>query len=200
VTITRREALQRATLFLGFAVSGSTVAAVMSGCAADPRPDWMPRFLTTMQLAQLAAMLDHLLPKTATPGALTVQVDRFVDLFLKDFASASDRQTFLTGLRDVDTRSRQLAGRAFVDLSSIQKDEIFRGLEAEAPPLAPTIWGGQTVEDPPAPVFYRQFKMLALVGYFTSKEVGLHITKYDPVPGRFDGCVPLADIGGAWTL
>ena len=198
--ITRREALQRASALLGFAVSSTAIGAVMSGCAADPRPDWTPRFFTTNQLTTLAALLDHLLPKTGTPGALDVQVDRFIDLFLKDYGSTDDQQRFVRGLDDANLRARVVAGRSFVDLSPTQKDEVFRALEAEAPALPPSVWGAQTVAQPPAPVFYRQFKMLALVGYFTSKEVGLHITKYDPVPGRFDGCVPLSDVGGAWTL
>ena len=51
------------------------------------------------------------------------------------------------------------------------------------------------------PVFYRQFKQLALVGYFTSTEVGEKVLAYDPIPGRFEGCVPLASLGGkAWSL
>jgi glucoside 3-dehydrogenase (cytochrome c) hitch-hiker subunit len=198
--LTRREALQRAAVLLGYAVSGSTVAAVMSGCQADPRPDWTPRFFTPMQLRQVSAMLDHLLPKTATPGALDVQVDRFLDMFLADFASPEDRQTFLAGLTETDERSRELSGRTFVDLPADGRDAVFRGFEAQAPPVPPTIWGGQISATVAPLAFYRQFKQLALVGYYTSAEVGLHILTYDPVPGRFDGCLPLSDVGNQWSL
>jgi hypothetical protein len=198
--LTRREALQRATLLLGYAVSGSTIAAVMSGCQADSRPDWSPRFFTAMQLKELSAMLDHLLPKTATPGALDVQVDRFIDTMLKDFASTDDQRAFVKGLADVDQKSRELAGHAFVDLAASQRDQVFHTFEQQAPPVPATIWGGQITAVVEPLAFYRQFKQLALVGYFTSKEVGLHILNYDPIPGRFDGCVPLGDIGNQWTL
>jgi len=198
--LTRREALQRATLLLGYAVSGSTVAAVMSGCQADPRPDWSPRFFTATQLRHLSAMLDHLLPKTTTPGAVEVQVDRFLDTFMKDFASTADQQAFLKGLADVDLKSRELAGHDFVDLTSTQRDQVFHTFEQQAPPVPATVWGGQITAVVEPLAFYRQFKQFALVGYFTSKEVGLHILTYDPIPGRFDGCVPLAEIGNQWTL
>jgi hypothetical protein len=30
--------------------------------------------------------------------------------------------------------------------------------------------------------------------------VGKEVLNYDPVPGHYDGCVPLSDIGNAWTL
>jgi hypothetical protein len=198
--LTRREALQRATLLLGYAMSGSTIAAVMSGCQADPRLDWTPAFLTPGQARQVAAMLDHLLPKTTTPGALDVQVDRFIDAFLKDFASSADRRTFRDGLADVDTRARALSGQPFVDAPAEARDRVFAALESEAPPVPPNIWGGQVTAVVEPLAFYRQFKQLALTGYFTSKDVGLHILTYDPVPGRFDGCIPVSDVGNAWSL
>ncbi|MEM8909460.1 MAG: gluconate 2-dehydrogenase subunit 3 family protein [Bacteroidota bacterium] len=48
--------------------------------------------------------------------------------------------------------------------------------------------------------FYRTLKELTLLGYFASEEVGENILKYDPIPGSYSGCVPLADIGIAWSL
>jgi hypothetical protein len=45
-----------------------------------------------------------------------------------------------------------------------------------------------------------QIKELTVIGYFTSELVGKSVLKYDPVPGRFDPCIPLAEVGNAqWT-
>lgn len=198
--VSRREALQRATMLLGFAVCGSTAAAVMSGCSADPTPGWAPRFFTPRQLATLRAMLDHLLPKTSTPGALDVMADRFIDTLLKDFASAEERAAFLAGLADVDLRARQIAGKPFVDLPAADKDALFRAYEAASAPVPPNVWGGQITESVAPLPFYRQFKSLALVGYFASEQIGEHVLTYDPIPGRFDGCIPTSAVGKAWSL
>jgi len=39
-----------------------------------------------------------------------------------------------------------------------------------------------------------------LFGYYTSEKVGEEILSYDPVPGVFQGCIPLSDVGNAWSL
>jgi hypothetical protein len=39
-----------------------------------------------------------------------------------------------------------------------------------------------------------------ILGYFTSEEVGRKVLHYDPVPGRYDPCVPIGDVGSVvWT-
>ena len=48
--------------------------------------------------------------------------------------------------------------------------------------------------------FFYQLKELTVVGYFTSETVGKTVLHYDPVPGRFDACVPIAEVGNVnWT-
>jgi hypothetical protein len=37
-------------------------------------------------------------------------------------------------------------------------------------------------------------------GYFTSEQVGRNVLHYDPVPGRYDACVPIDEVGRRnWT-
>jgi hypothetical protein len=39
-----------------------------------------------------------------------------------------------------------------------------------------------------------------VLGYFTSEQVGRNVLLYDPVPGRYDGCVPIDQVGRRnWT-
>jgi len=199
VLIERREMLRRVSLMLGCAIGGSTLSGVLAGCAAQsPGVSWTPAALTPAQAATLSAMVDHLLPKSSTPGALDVGVDRFIDTMLKDFFDDGGRAAFAAGLDGVDREARAL-GAAFPALTATQKDQLFRTYEAASPAPEPTVWGAAISEHPPTPPFYRQFKELALVGYFTSETVGRTILRYDPVPGRFDGCIPLADVGNQWA-
>ncbi|MDB4293667.1 gluconate 2-dehydrogenase subunit 3 family protein [Maribacter sp.] len=38
------------------------------------------------------------------------------------------------------------------------------------------------------------------IGYFSSEEVGKNIFNYDPIPGKFVGCIPLEEVRSAWAL
>ncbi len=191
--MTRRDALKCAAALLGYAVSGATLAAVLDGRTASAQANWSPQFFTPAQAALLSEMVEHLLPKTSTPGAKDVGVDRFIDAIMKDYFSPADQRAFTKGLDDFDADCRKTIGVSFVAATAAQRDEMFKKYEAASPALEPTIWGGQTSANPATPTFYRQFKELTLVGYYTSEEVGKHILNYDPIPGRFDGCVPLGD-------
>jgi hypothetical protein len=199
--LTRRELLERTSLALGGLITGSAASAILAGCRANPAADWTPVLLSTGHAALVGDMVDHLLPATATPGARAVLVDRFIDAYLKDFASPDEQRRFTDGLAAFDATCRSMFGQSFAALTSPQRDDVFTRYEKESPPLAPTVWGAQISATVDPPVFYRQFKLLALIGYFTSTEVGETILAYDPIPGRFDGCVPLASLGGkAWSL
>lgn len=198
--LTRRDVLHRASLALGFAVSGSTVAAVLSGCRIDPSLDWSPRLLSTQQLVTVRAMADHLLPKTATPGASELFVERFIDQVLRDFTPTADQSTFLTGLTAFETACQSTFGRSFAALGPAERDQIFTSYEKQSPPLPPNIWGGQITAEVEPPSFYRMFKQMAITGYFASQRVGEEILAYDPIPGGFEPCIPLSAVGKAWSL
>src|SRR6059058_958342 len=115
-TIDRREALRRAALLLGGALSASTVAGVLAGCEAGRPPNgaWAPRALSSDQLELAATIAEHILPETDTPGARSVGVHRFIDAMLADSYPTEQRQRFLAGLGDVDARAQRTCGRPFL--------------------------------------------------------------------------------------
>jgi hypothetical protein len=198
--LTRRDVLQRASLVLGYAVSGSTAAAVLSGCQLDPSLDWRPRLLSAQQLVTVRSMADHLLPATSTPGASELFVERFIDQVLRDFTPVADQSTFLTGLTAFETTCQSTFGRSFTALTTDERDQIFTQYEKQSPPLPPNIWGGQIAAVVEPPSFYRLFKQMALTGYFHSQRVGEDLLAYDPIPGAFEPCIPLSTVGKAWSL
>lgn len=200
MTLTRREVLQRASFVLGYAVTGSAAAAALSGCDVDLAPAWTPRLFSAQQALTVRAMADHLLPATTTPGAADLQVERYIDAALDGFASADERQAFLEGLDEFSATCESMFERSFVGLSPEERDQIFTHYETQSPAIPPNVWGGQITETVDAPVFYRQFKQLALVGYFASETVGETLLAYDPIPGEYNSCMPLADVGKAWSL
>lgn len=200
MTLTRRDLLQRASFVLGYAVTGSAAAALLSGCDVDMTSTWTPRLFDAQQALTVRTMADHLLPATTTPGAADLHVERFIDTALEGFASADDRRAFLEGLDEFNARCQTMFGQPFVGLTSDERDQVFRYYDAQSPPIAPNVWGGQISDTVDPPAFYRHFKQLALVGYFASETVGETLLAYDPIPGGFIACMPLSDVGKAWSL
>jgi len=192
-TIDRREALRRAALLLGGALSASTVAGVLAGCEARRTPDgaWVPRALSSDQLDLVATIAEHILPETDTPGARAVGVHRFIDAMLADSFADEERRHFLAGLSDVDARAQRSWGCAFLRCATHEQRAVLDQLDREA--FAAALDRG-------APPFFRTMKELTLVGYYTSEAGATRELRHAPVPGHFEGCVPLDQIGRAWAV
>lgn len=188
--ITRRAALRRAAFLLGGVISAPTIAAVLAGCETPRANDAArtARGLDAAQAAIVATIADHIIPRTETPGARDAGVDRFIGRMLSEYYGDEERARFLDGLADVDRRARRATGHPFLELSAAEQHDLVATLDAEA--FAP--------HAPPA-TFFRRMKELTLVGYYTSLDGATHELAYARVPGRFDGCVPLATVGRAWA-
>jgi glucoside 3-dehydrogenase (cytochrome c) hitch-hiker subunit len=191
--IDRREALRRAALLLGGALSASTIAGVLAGCEARRTSDgaWTPRALTSGQLELVATIAEHILPETDTPGARAALVHRFIDAMLADSYTADERQHFVAGLADVDARAQRSSGRAFLRCATPEQRAVLDQLDREAFAATP---------DRGVAPFFRTMKELTLVGYYTSEIGATRELRHAPVPGRFEGCVPLDQIGRAWAV
>jgi len=180
-TIDRREALRRAALILGGVISAPVIAGVLAGCGRR-----RSGALSSEQLDLVARMADHILPETDTPGARAVGVHDFIDAMLAEGYAGDGRAQFFAGLADVDARARAAYGRPFLECAREQQRTVLDELDREA------------FTQPAA--FFRTFKELTLVGYYTSEIGATRELHHQPVPGRYDGCVPLAKIGRTWAV
>lgn len=48
--------------------------------------------------------------------------------------------------------------------------------------------------------FFRTMKELTLAGYYTSEIGATQELRHAPVPGRYDGCLPFAEVGRTWAV
>ena len=184
-SLTRREALRRASLLLGVAFTPSILAAAAAG-VTPPVASGEKGFLGDRERALVAALAERLLPRTDTPGAIDAGVPAFIERMVNAYFTDRERQTFLAGLPEVDALSRSRAGTDFVPLRPEQQDAVLAALAEAAV--------GQGV------TFYSLVREATIVGYFTSELVGKTVLHYDPVPGRFDACIPISEVGNvAWT-
>lgn len=182
--IDRREALRRAAALLGGAWSAPSLAGLLAGCEARDAPAgaWRPRALTPRQADLLAAVAEHIIPATDTPGARAVGVHRFIDGMLAESYPAAERERFVHGLGDLDERARRAGGHAFLECTPSDQRALLDQLDGTAD------------------AFFRSVKQLTLVGYYTSEIGATRELHNAPVPGRYDGCVPLDRIGRTWAV
>jgi hypothetical protein len=186
-SFTRRDALKRAALLLGAAaISPSLLNGVLHAQPAAAGAGAKPKYLTAAQFAVASAVVERILPRTDTPGALDAGVPAFVDLMFGEFMTAEEKTRLSRGLDALANASFRGRQMSFAELNATEQDAVLQGSLSAAN------------NDPKS--FFYQIKELTIVGYFTSEIVGKNVTNYDPIPGPFKGCVPISETGNkAWT-
>ena len=195
----RREALKAASLVSGSAVMGTSLFSLLQSCQQQPRISWKPIFFNQEQAEMISSLVDTLLPKTQTPGALDMKVDIFIDLAISKLFNEAGQKMITDGIRSFETACQEKFGKNFIDLELTEKAEILKSEELTSGKYNGKVWGTAVGAQKPVG-FYRTIKSMALWGYFSSEEVGKNILSYDPIPGDYLGCIPLADVGNTWSL
>jgi gluconate 2-dehydrogenase gamma chain len=189
--IDRREAIRRAALLAGVAISPGWLMAVgpdvaQAGAGVQGSQAAPGSRLTPAHAATAGAVADRILPRTDTPGAADVGVPAFIDLLYAAFMTADERKMLADGLNGVDAAAQAAHGGAFVTLTPDRQDSVLRGIAR--------------AEEGKAQGFFQLIRSATILGYFTSEPVGRTVLHYDPVPGRYDGCVPIDQVGKRnWT-
>jgi gluconate 2-dehydrogenase gamma chain len=178
--MTRREALSRAAVLLGGAVSAPVVTAVLGGCRAEPSGTLVPAYLSREQSALVDRLCDIILPQTSTPSATAAGVPSFIHAILQDASPEEGRKAFVSGLAQLD---REAGG--FLGLAAGEQESYLRSLD-EAARAAGS-------DANPAQAAWRQLKELTIVGYFTSEVGAGEVLEYVPVPGRYEPCISLPE-------
>ena len=200
----RREFLQCATLLmtgvsasqLGFSLTREQQVYLATA------PDYNStdvNYLTEAQRKIIAAMAEVVLPRTDTPGAIDAGVPRYIELMAADWFNEEERAIFDAGLADMETRIPAEFGKPFDQLSAKQQLAIMEQLEEAA---ADSPWyefanvQRQFISDAP---FICQIKELTIWGFFTSEKGATQVLRYDAMPMKFDGELPLSPDDSSWA-
>lgn len=196
--INRRDAIKRTALMLGYAVSASSVAVVMSGCKADPSvvtnglENWIPVSMTKDQGQLIAHLSETILPKTDTPGAIEAGVHSYIDNALNKLASVEEKAGFKMWIEDFTKRCSAANGKSFVESDQKQRATFLTDYEKEAQAAAEK-------EELPLSAWF-MVKEQILLGYFTSE---LGMTKalvHLPIPGEYKPCISVDEVDGMWAI
>ncbi|GAB3232648.1 gluconate 2-dehydrogenase subunit 3 family protein [Algoriphagus aestuariicola] len=195
----RREAIRKTALGLGTAAGVPTLLSLLQACAKEDRLTWTPQFLKEDQALFVSSFVDFLLPRTDTPGGLDVKADIFMDLMYAKAYDEDGQKNVVAQIEKFNQDCKAKYGAVFAEMSVEDKGACFREQEANSPKFPKNVWG--TSVGPSEPVgFYRSLKSMALWAYFSSEEIGKNVLSYDPIPGPYQGCIPLSDVGNTWSL
>ncbi|WP_341224738.1 gluconate 2-dehydrogenase subunit 3 family protein [uncultured Arcticibacterium sp.] len=206
----RREALNRVAILMGGAVSAPTIMALMEGCTPKDTAS-TPFNLSADYQSLVAEIAEVIIPTTDTPGAKEAGVGPFIETMLRDCYSDAQGEHFKKGLEALESKSKELGG-SFVSLSNEQKTEVLKAMEAAAstekeeakkvkeidPETGKVKDDGKSAEK--VTPFFNIMKELTLFGYFTSEIGATQELDYVPIPGRYEGCIPLKEGQKAYAL
>ncbi len=190
VNMNRREAIKRASFLLGGVISASAVTGVLQGCKADPSAAGSWQFLSAPEGSVLDAIVDRIIPRTDTPGALDAGVSAFIDTMLAEFYQDKEKSLLREGLAKADADAQAAHGTGFAALTPDQQDEILRQYDGDA------YAEGRSRDDKH---FFRLLKELTVLGFCTSEVGATEFLRYDPVPGQYKGCIPFEEVGVTWA-
>jgi|RhiMetdeSRZDD1v2_1073273.scaffolds.fasta_scaffold1334020_2 glucoside 3-dehydrogenase (cytochrome c) hitch-hiker subunit len=179
----RRDALKTTTAMLGAVLVGSS--AVLTACGRD-RAARAPGVLGGDDQMLIEDIADTLLPSTpASPGAKAAGVGATINLLLTDCYKPDAQQRLVDGLRQFRTTCGARCGQGFAALPRREREQLLRAIDAEA-------------QKNPDTHYFTLVRELAHGAYFSSQIGATQALRYVPVPGRFDGCVPLTPGQPAW--
>ena len=93
--------------------------------------------LNPHQNATVTTISELIIPQTNTPGAKAARVNEFIDLILTEWYDEEEKSIFMTGLTDVDTRTRTCSARISLSAGRNRRSRFFRPWMMKWPRPAP---------------------------------------------------------------
>jgi hypothetical protein len=184
----RREAVSRIALMVGGAFTAPTLFA-MEAKESGQFLNADAFSFTDVQRQVVAAVAEHIIPKTNTAGAIDAGVPAFIELMLKDCYKAPEHASFLKGVNDLIKAkflSQNHEGQvAVLTLLESNTKDMMRSYQQRRMKVGDNV-DKETLEGANGVPFWRLIKELTLLGYYTS-EKGIEASFiYQPVPGKFE--------------
>lgn len=171
----RRELLRRALLLVG-----GTAAATPFQLFADASPP--ARFFGAAQYSLLEAVVDIIIPRTDTAGAIDAGVAVAFDALMKNWASRERQEQFRTLLDQMDQAAREQAA-GLLALDRTRRVEVVVAFDQ-----------AKTSDR-----VYRKFKELVLTLYYLSEAGATQELRYEHVPGRWEASVKMTPDTRTWA-
>jgi hypothetical protein len=206
----RREAILSITTALGYTVTPASIITLSNACQApESTHSWIPDFFRKEDATIIELLGEAMLPETDTPGAIEVGAHLFVDKFLAQVASDSGQERCLQGFDHWKAEFKENFGKAISGVSfqdvETHLSTYFNIGKEEQSTIKNIIENSSPVDQVREKDYYiysflMTFKRLIMLGYFASEEIGENVLSYLPVPGSYQGCIPVEEVGNSWAL
>ena len=207
----RRTALKNLTMSLGYTVAAPTIFNILSSCTAKAET-WKPLFLTEEEKHIVSHLVDIILPTSETPGALDVNIPQFLDLMYHDIEKDDNKTLFKNGANifsekftvkfsedvlDGNKEDFEKLLSEYFNLTEGETEHVFKTQEMDIDTVS-----SDALEDYNLYKFLLSVRYYTIFGYCTSEKVGEDVLAYDPIPGVYQGCIPLEEATGGktWSL
>lgn len=189
----RRDAIARVGLLVGGTVVGAN--AFLSGCAPKRSEDAAGLLdFSPKNISLLDEIGETILPTSAaSPGAKEAKVGDFMKAIVSDCYEEKDQKIFMEGIKKLNEASNAKFDKDFMDLDATQRHDFLVELDKEAKDYQ----SKKKQEDPTH--YFTMMKQLTLWGYFTSEAGSTKALRFNPVPGRYDGCIDYKKGDRAWS-
>lgn len=191
----RREALKNVAILLGTTISASTTTILFEGFTL-PENEKNAVAFTDEQKKILTEMAEIIMPTTkSSPGAKAAGVGKFIPMMVNDCYPAKQQQRFAKGLGEFEERAKTEFGKNFLALNNTERTKMLIDLRLGA------IAQKESKDAATADIsyFFTITRDLTLLGYFASEIGCTQARAYLPIPGRYDGSVPLKPGQKSWA-
>jgi hypothetical protein len=173
----RRTALRSLALVMGGTIALPAWAKEWNADTLAAKPTGLA---SASQQALLAEVVETIIPTTDSPGAKALGVHLFMLKMLADCSEKTEQTRFLNGLDELEKAAQASQGKSFMALSPTQRLAFLQAQEAAAK-------AGTSGKNP----FFPFLKNMTIQGYLNSEYVMRDVFKYELVPARYHGCVPV---------
>ncbi len=177
----RREALKLTAGVLGGTIVGSEL--FLAGCAGNNES---AALLSVEDVKLLDEIGETILPESdRSPGAKAAHIGEFMKAMVTDCYDEQERKDFVEGLSIIKKQAERDYDTSFVNLPVNDRLKLLEPYDKQAKKNDKH--------------FFAMMKQLTIWGYFTSEPGATQALRYNPVPGRFEGCIPYQPGDKAWA-
>jgi len=144
----------------------------------------------------VAALSETIIPATDTPGAKECGVEKFVLQMVKECSDRKTQNKFINGLKNVRSYTQNRYSKQFQQCSPEQQIQILEYFASGG--TSSGLWS-KIERRYLGSSFFTTLKQYTVEGYCTSKAGSTQALSYLPVPGRYQGCMPLTNDQKAWA-
>lgn len=191
-------------------MSSGAVLGMLQSCQTQQaqHSGWTPLFLSNEEAVIVNIIAEVIIPRTHIPGALDVAIPQFIDLLLNDVFPETYSNKFRKGLNLFASQFKDQNNSEFhhesAKVQHLFVEQLYQLSESDTKEILNLVAQNEApIENKHRYYLYSllvNLRALTISSYLTSELVGEKILNYDPIPGEFNGCVSLEDVGTVWSL